>query len=412
VSGSTIAGALLILVALGGAAYVALSPPPVPQASEHAGDTPDGGPGLKPEEFDSKSVEPEPSAARQAWNAAVAEASATPPAAVAAPLSDSPATFEDVVGRVMPAVVLVEASGGRGSAFFVAADTLLTNVHVVGDDTTVTLRRFDGSTTVARVDSQTPAFDIAVLKVPNPMPEQPVIAMGSANALRVGQDVFMVGSALGTLQNSVTRGIVSGLRRSGDTSLVQTDAAANPGNSGGPLMDRSGTAVGITTMGYTKQQGITFAVAIDHAQSIMEGRVSPAAGAEAPAWEARALAPAAPPARTPQDGARVFTAGMKALAQAADQLDGDWARFRESCYMTPINGVFDREWFALLSPAAMTAPISRGCDAFTANLRSNANRFKDAMRDAQESARRAGVLPGDVRDALRTHRLQFDGWDR
>ena len=60
----------------------------------------------------------------------------------------------------------------------------------------------------------------------------------------------------------------------------------------------------------------------------------------------------------------------------------------------------------------MTAPISRGCDAFTANLRSNANRFKDAMRDAQESARRAGVLPGDVRDALRTHRLQFDGWDR
>ena len=58
--------------------------------------------------------------------------------------------------------------------------------------------------------------------------------MGSAHSLRPGQEIIVIGSALGTLQNSVSRGIVSGLRTSGGATLVQTDAAANPGNSGGP----------------------------------------------------------------------------------------------------------------------------------------------------------------------------------
>ena len=65
-----------------------------------------------------------------------------------------------------------------------------------------------------------------------------------------GQEIIVIGSALGTLQNSVSRGIVSGLRASGGATLVQTDAAANPGNSGGPMLDRNGTVIGITTMGY------------------------------------------------------------------------------------------------------------------------------------------------------------------
>lgn len=415
---STVAGALVVAVAIGGAAYMALSAPESPPASTESPDEPvdeddPGTDGLDlstPEVTEAADV----SAERRAWDAAVNRANIPPATPTAEPLADRAASFEDVVGRVMPAVVLVEASGGRGSAFFVSSDTLLTNVHVVGDDATVTLRRFDGSTTLARVESRTPAFDIAVLKVSAPLRAQAVISMGSANALRVGQDVFMVGSALGTLQNSVTRGIVSGLRRSGEATLVQTDAAANPGNSGGPLMDRFGTAVGITTMGYTKQQGITFAVAIDHAQSIMEGRVRPAAAAAAPAWEAgRALSPALPPARGPsEDGARVFAAGVQALARAADQFDGEWTRFRQACYTAPIGGVFDREWFALFSSSAMPAPIARNCDAYVTNVRNNADRFRNEMRKVSEAARRAGVLPGVVRDTLRTHRLQFDGWDR
>ena len=77
---------------------------------------------------------------------------------------------------------------------------------------------------------------------------------GQRALAKPGQEIIVIGSALGTLQNSVSRGIVSGLRNSGGATLVQTDAAANPGNSGGPMLDRSGAVIGITTMGYTERR--------------------------------------------------------------------------------------------------------------------------------------------------------------
>ena len=117
-----------------------------------------------------------------------------------------------MVDRVMPAVVLIETTTGRGSGFFVRHDTLITNVHVVQNDGYVTLRRMDGSTVNARVESRAPAFDIAILKVATPSASQAVIPMGSAHSLKPGQEIIVIGSALGTLQNSVSRGIVSGLR--------------------------------------------------------------------------------------------------------------------------------------------------------------------------------------------------------
>ena len=178
----------------------------------------------------------------------------------------------------MPAVVLVETSSGRGSGFFVSADTLITNVHVVGSNSSVTIRRMGGATAPARVAAASPEFDIAVLKISSPEAGQAVISLGSALNARVGQDVIAIGSALGTLQNTVTRGIVSALRQSGSATLIQTDAAINPGNSGGPLLDRAGVAIGITTMGYSGRQGLNFAVAADHAMALLEGRSVPAGG--------------------------------------------------------------------------------------------------------------------------------------
>ena len=172
----------------------------------------------------------------------------------------------------MPAVVLIETTGGRGSGFYVSHDTLITNVHVVEDDSYVTLRRNDGTTVNARVASKAPAIDIAILKVATPSASQVVIPMGSAHSLRPGQEIIVIGSALGTLQNSVSRGIVSGLRSSGGTTLVQTDAAANPGNSGGPMLDRNGSVIGVTTLSYKNSEGLNFGVAIDHARDLLEGR--------------------------------------------------------------------------------------------------------------------------------------------
>ncbi|MEO7133239.1 MAG: serine protease, partial [Vicinamibacterales bacterium] len=135
-------------------------------------------------------------------------------AAPASPTTIS-ASIEEMVDRVMPAVVMIETTGGRGSGFYVRHDTLITNVHVVQNDGYVTLRRMDGSTVSARVETRAPALDIAILKVSTPSASQVVIPMGSAQALKPGQEIIVIGSALGTLQNSVSRGVVSGLRMAG-----------------------------------------------------------------------------------------------------------------------------------------------------------------------------------------------------
>lgn len=362
---------------------------------------------------------------RRAWDAAAAGGGLTPPAspspspapaATSAPPAarDIPAGLEDVVGRVMPAVVRVETSSGTGSGFYVRTDTVLTNVHVVREDAYVTLRQLDGTSVQARVDSRSPAFDIAVLKVTTPSVSQVVIPLGSARTLRAGQEVMAIGSALGMLQNSVTRGIVSGVRESRGATLVQTDTAANPGNSGGPLLDRSGTAVGIITFGITDRQGLNFAVAIEHARDILDGRrVTPTAGTltldglGTPAGGRQSEAQ-----RLQEDGAREFLAAMEGLSRSAGSLDTAWKRFRSACYSSPINGSFDREWFAVFSPRAMPTPVPFQCSEYFSNFKTEADRFSALMREALEDARRSGVLPGAIRDGLRSHRLQFEGWER
>ena len=196
-----------------------------------------------------------------------------PPHADIPPVDAAPSgSLEDLIGRVMPAVVTIQTPSSRGSGFFVAADTIITNVHVVGTEPTVTIRRPDGTTTTARVEATAPAFDIAVLKVLGVRTGQAVIPLGATAAVRIGEEVIAIGTPLGFLQNTVTRGIVSGLRDVGGATLVQTDAAINPGNSGGPLLDRSGRAVGVIKSGYVGADGLSFAVAIEHARAVLEGR--------------------------------------------------------------------------------------------------------------------------------------------
>ena len=259
----------------------------------------------------------------------------------------------------MPAVVRVETSAGTGSGFYVRPDTVLTNVHVVKSDTYVTLRQPDGTSVQARVDSRAPAFDIAVLKVATPSVRQVVIRIGTAKTLRAGQEVMAIGSALGLLQNSVTRGIVSGLRESRGATLVQTDTAANPGNSGGPLLDRNGTAIGIITMGYSGRQGLNFAVAIDHARDILDGKQGSNPSGSLTLDDLRSPSAGQPSEaeRIQEAGAGEFLTNMEELSRAAGELDVAWKRFRDSCYTSPINGSFDREWFAVFLPRAM--PFSR-----------------------------------------------------
>jgi hypothetical protein len=235
--------------------------------------------------------------------------------------------------------------------------------------------------------------------------------MGSAHALRPGQEIIVIGSALGTLQNSVSRGIVSGLRSSGGATLVQTDAASNPGNSGGPMLDRNGTVIGITTMGYKNAQGLNFGVAIDHAKDLLEGRQANLSGSERGLTDFQSQSRGSESDRQQQQGEEQLRARFNQLVEAAAALDGGWKSYRDRCYKSPIPGNYDRGWFAMMVPRAMPADAGAGCPGFYADMESNIKQFRSGMQRTISDARRANVLPGTIRDQLRANRLDFD-WER
>ena len=359
---------------------------------------------------------------QRAWDAQARMKDADPqPAPAAEPLVAAPAdegmapALEDMVSRAMPSIVLVETTSGRGSAFYVQHDTLITNVHVVQQDGYVTLRKMDGSSVNARVHMRAPAFDIAVLKVAQASASQPYLTMGTAQSLKAGQEVVVIGSALGTLQNSVSRGVVSGLRNSGGVTLVQSDAAANPGNSGGPMLDRNGRVVGILTAGYKGQQGLNFAVSIDHARDILEGRQTNLGSAQTGLSNIEPMRPGGASSeseRRQQQGEQEFTVRVDSAAQAADQLDEYWKRFRSDCYKSPLRGSYDREWFAVFAPGAIPGDAAAGCADYYKSMTTEMNKFRDYMRQTVQAARRASLLPGTVRDTLRAKRINSDAWDR
>jgi S1-C subfamily serine protease len=406
----------LLCVALGAVGYWMLAPAPVATSAAAA------------DEETSEAEEPDApapvSAERRAWDAAALAApsgtDATPapiaPAGTSGPADPTGFSLEEMVDRALPAIVTVETSTGRGSAFFVQHDTLITNVHVVQNDAYVTLRRMDGTTTNARVQTKAPTFDIAVLKVANATPMQAYLPLGSQNQLKPGQEVIVIGSALGTLQNSVSRGVVSGLRRSGGVTLVQTDAAANPGNSGGPMLDKSGRVVGVTTAGYREAQGVNFAVSVDHVKDILDGRQANLGTAQRGLTDITPIRPGANHEQSESDrrqeqGTEDFSARIESAARAADQIDDLWRRFRQVCYQTPISGNYEREWFAIFVPHAVPGDAAAACIDYYKAMQPEMQRFKSYMRTSVENARRANVLPGTVRDTLRSKRLQFD-WDR
>jgi S1-C subfamily serine protease len=412
---STTLIALVVAVLVFGAAgyWFFLRPAPVATQTEAAAEAEDDD---TPEA--TAAPAPDTSPIARAWDA-TANAKETTPAgpepiapSVTQPAALTPlsASTEEMVDRVMPAVVLIETTGGRGSGFYVRHDTLITNVHVVENDSYVTLRRNDGTTVNARVESKAPAFDIAILKVAAPSASQVVIPMASAHSLRPGQEIIVIGSALGTLQNSVSRGIVSGLRTSGGATLVQTDAAVNPGNSGGPMLDRNGSVIGITTMGYRNSEGLNFGVAIDHARDLLEGRQTNVGTARG-LTDIQSQSRGSESDRRQQQGEEQLRARIGQLTEAAREIDTGWKRYREQCYTASIPGNYDRPWFALLVPRAMPSDAGSGCPGYYADLESSARQFRTLMQRAIEDARRANVLPGTGRDLLRQNRLEFD-WER
>lgn len=185
-------------------------------------------------------------------------------------------TVQDIFGQIYQ-------SEGAGTGFIITSDGLiLTNKHVAADvNATYTVIASDGKSYDAKVQSQDPFNDLAVLKID--ARNLPVVELGDSEQLKVGQWVVAVGNALGKFQNTTTAGVLSAKGRkieasdsgSGSNSetlsnLLQTDAAINPGNSGGPLVNLKGQVIGINTAVAANAQGIGFAIPINEAKSAID----------------------------------------------------------------------------------------------------------------------------------------------
>ena len=211
---------------------------------------------------------------------------------VVAPPSQAPVTGPLTPGEVyaknVNAVVAINTqiqSGGQygegaGSGFIISADGyVVTNYHVIDGATKITVVPHNGTEMVAKIVGTDSSNDVALLKVE--ATDLPYVTLGSSDALSVGDQVVAIGNPLGELNATLTVGYVSAKDRVVNTdgtviNMLQTDAAINSGNSGGPLFDMNGNVVGITTAKYSGNsisgatiEGLGFAIPIDDITGIL-----------------------------------------------------------------------------------------------------------------------------------------------
>lgn len=219
------------------------------------------------------------------------------------------AQFEQAIQQVRDAIVTVETPDGAGAGFVVNSEGyVLTNQHVVGKATEISVKLRSGETLAATVVRAGEGSDLCLLQVERQ--HLPAVQFASSAQLKQGADVAAVGAPLG-LENTLTKGVLSSTDREvNGKHYIQIDAALNPGNSGGPVINAEGNVVGVATSVAKEAQGIGLAIPSDDVMAFLDAAgvsyaltlspVKESAPSPPPTEPAPSAESPAPPASTPE----------------------------------------------------------------------------------------------------------------
>ena len=197
-----------------------------------------------------------------------------------------------IVAHARTAVVVIETDQGLGSGFIIKPDGIIvTNNHVVAAATTMAVKLLSGEVyRKVYLLSADPIDDLAFLKIE--AVDLPTIPLGNSNSVQLGDGVLLIGAPQG-LEQTVSNGLISGIRLDNGVRVLQTSAAASPGSSGGPLLNRSGEAVGVMSFKVVNGENLNFTIPINYVRgkldTLMLSSAKPFGPLQAPSQQHRGV---------------------------------------------------------------------------------------------------------------------------
>lgn len=353
---------------------------------------------------------PRPAQPAQApGSAAVVASAAQAPAPASAPAADPAATeetWQEASTKAAPAVVQVQTSKGRGSAFFLSSDSLVTDTHLLLPGLSyMHLTYPDGSGEDARVDQVAPELGLALLKLPRPRPGQKYLIVYRLRADAKLPAVEALGAAEKGHPAPFTRTQVLGLGQQGKAHLVETGAAFAPETYGGPLITSFGAAVGVSVPGF--QEGRS-AVDIGHAFAMLTHQ--PLDLGAAPARPAAPDAQAA--AARPSTELWNYETQLEYLSRQADPLDARWKRMDASCLHLS-SAPAEHGWFILWSSRGYLPRFDPrdSCYHSFEEFKQDAESLKAKVLALDAKGAKDGLPPGVRRELRRKYHLDCADWN-